>query len=160
MALALEFNIELELELVVELEFEGCDVVLGLKDKDVPVAAVITPFLTELLSDNFEYVSLILLFKVDTDDMDDEGSIDDVDRDNDEEGAVEEEEEAVEVEEEEEEEGAEEEDNKELLFSPIRAGLLCKVELEFFPSKIIFFPSKSGIFCNKLEVLEAVPEAL
>ena len=132
MALALEFNIELELELVVELEFEGCDVVLGLKDKDVPVAAVITPFLTELLSDNFEYVSLILLFKVDTDDMDDEGSIDDVDRDNEEEGAVEEEEEAVEVEEEEEEEGAEEEDNKELLFSPIRAGLFIKV---------IFFPS-------------------
>ena len=103
--------------------------------------------------------------------MDDEGTsdvvdlednTDDVERDNEEEGAVEEEEEAVEVEEEEEEEeeGAEEEDNKELLFSPIRAGLLCKVELEFFPSKIIFFPSKSGIFCNKLEVLEAVPEAL
>ena len=153
MALGLEFNIELELELVFELELEGCDVVLGLEDKDVTVAAVITVFLTELLSDNFEYVSLILLFKVDTDDMDDEGTsdvvnlednTDDVDRDNKEEGAVEEEEQ-------EEEEGAEEEDNEELLFSPIRAGLFIKV---------IFFPSKSGIFCNKLEVLEAVPEAL
>ena len=122
------------LVLVLELELEGCDIGLGLEDKDVTAAAVITVFLTELLSDNFEYVSLILLFKVDTEDMDDEGTsdvvdlednTDDVERDNEEEGAVEEEEQ-------EEEEGAEEEDNEELLFSPIRAGLFIKV---------IFFPS-------------------
>ena len=62
--------------------------------------------------------------------MDDEGTIDDVDLDNKEEGAVEEEE--KEEEEEEEEEGAEEEDNEELLFSPIRAGLF--IEVIFFPS--------------------------